>query len=97
MVFEKEQSIIASINFALNVNDDNIPTTQEDLIVIKEALEKREKKELKTQTVNRGIGVSGEYDISYDYLCPCCEAVVGNYETDDIFYIFCPECGQRLK
>lgn len=39
----KEQSIIASINFALNVNDDNIPTTQEDLIVIKKALENKKR------------------------------------------------------
>lgn len=76
------KEIIESINFNLWCGSDEIPTTQEDLIVIKEALEKREKKELKTQTVNRGIDVSGEYDIDYDYLCPCCEAVVGNYETE---------------
>lgn len=49
-----------------------------------------------TETVNRGISVSGEYDIDFNYLCPNCNTVVGDYETDDIFYKFCPDCGQAL-
>lgn len=49
-----------------------------------------------TETVNRGISVSGEYDIDFNYLCPNCNTVVGDYETDDAFYKFCPDCGQAL-
>lgn len=49
-----------------------------------------------TETVNRGISVSGEYDIDFNYLCPNCNTVVGDYETDDVFYKFCPDCGQAL-
>lgn len=60
------------------------------------ALEKQIPKKPITETVNRGISVSGEYDIDFNYLCPHCNTVVGDYETDDAFYKFCPECGQDL-
>lgn len=60
------------------------------------ALEKQIPKKPITKTVNRGISVSGEYDIDFNYLCPHCNTVVGDYETDDAFYKFCPECGQAL-
>ncbi len=60
------------------------------------ALEKQIPKKPITETVNRGISVSGEYDIDFNYLCPNCNTVVGDYETDDAFYKFCPECGQAL-
>lgn len=60
------------------------------------ALEKQIPKKPITETVNRGISVSGEYDIDFNYLCPHCNTVVGDYETDDAFYKFCPECGQAL-
>lgn len=60
------------------------------------ALEKQIPKKPITETVNRGISVSGEYDIDFNYLCPHCNTVVGDYETDDAFYKFCHECGQAL-
>ena len=62
----------------------------------KSALEKQIPKKPFTETVNRGISASGEYDIDFNYLCPNCKTVVGDYETDDAFYKFCPECGQAL-
>ena len=61
------------------------------------ALEKQIPESLNTETVNHGISVSGEYDIDFNYLCPSCGAVVGDCETDDVFYKFCPDCGQALK
>lgn len=60
------------------------------------ALEKQIPQKPITETVNRGISVSGEYDIDFNYLCPNCNTVVGDYETDDAFYKFCPKCGQAL-
>lgn len=63
----------------------------------KKSLEKQIRKNLNTETVNHGISVSGEYDIDFNYLCPSCGVVVGDCETNDIFYKFCPECGQALK
>lgn len=47
-------------------------------------------------TVNRGIGVTGEYDIDYNLLCPECGCVVGDYETEEQDD-FCRVCGQKLK
>ena len=64
--------------------------------VIHKALEKQIPKKPITETVNRGISVSGEYDIDFNYLCPNCNTVVGDYETGDHFYKFCPNCGQAL-
>lgn len=60
------------------------------------ALEKQVPKKPITETVNRGISASGEYDIDFNYLCPNCKSVVGDYETNEAFYKFCPECGQAL-
>lgn len=65
-------------------------------IVIK-ALVKQEPKEIDTETINRGIDISGEYDIDYNMLCPNCKAVVGDYEANELYYVYCPTCGQKLK
>lgn len=64
--------------------------------VIHKALEKQIPKKPTTETINRGISVSGEYDIDFNYLCPNCNTIVGDYETDEFFYKFCPECGQAI-
>lgn len=64
--------------------------------VIHETLEKQIPKKPITETVNRGISVSGEYDIDFNYLCPNCNTVVGDYEIGDVFYKFCPNCGQAI-
>lgn len=61
------------------------------------ALEKQIPKEVDTDTINKGIGVSGEYDIDYNMLCSNCKQVVGNYEADELYYDYCPGCGQKLK
>lgn len=68
----------------------------EALNMVENAVEKQIPKKPITETVNRGISVSGEYDIDFNYLCPNCKTVVGDYETDDVFYKFCLECGQAL-
>ena len=62
-----------------------------------EALEKQIPKEVNTECVNRGIDVSGEYDIDFNMLCPSCNAVVGNSETGELWYEYCPDCGQKFK
>lgn len=50
----------------------------------------------KTQTINRGMDQTGEYQIDSYYICPCCKGVVGDYECQEI-YDCCPKCGQALK
>ena len=30
-------------------------------------------------------------------LCPSCNAVVGNSETGELWYEYCPDCGQKFK
>lgn len=62
-----------------------------------EALEKQISKEVDTDTINKGIGISGEYDIEPNMLCPNCKAVVGNYESEELYFDYCPTCGQKLK
>ena len=60
------------------------------------ALEKQIPKKPDTETINRGIDVSGEYDIDNNYICPSCKSVVGDYESEDIWFKHCPECGQNI-
>lgn len=67
-----------------------------NIVDLGKELEKLLPKKPITETVNRGISVSGEYDIDFNYICPNCNTVVGDYETDDVFYKFCPDCGQAL-
>lgn len=86
-------------NFVQNLAENayiNMCSVEEMNIAIK-ALEKQIPKKPITETVNRGISVSGEYDIDFNYLCPNCNTVVGDYETNDVFYEFCPDCGQALE
>lgn len=60
------------------------------------ALEKQIPRVAKTQTINRGMDQTGEYQIESYYICPCCKEVVGDYELQEI-YRHCPKCGQALK
>lgn len=86
------QEIIESINYCLECDNDNIPTTQEDLRTIKEALEKQMPKKLKTIKV----GQSGLV-----LLCPNCENEMAMI-CDNVWYKcshkhkFCDNCGQAL-
>ena len=61
-----------------------------------ESLEKRIPKKPDTKITNRGIGVSGEYDIDSDYICPICKCVVGECEMEEHWFEYCPTCGQAL-
>lgn len=73
------------------------PYITEALNIAISALEKQIQKKPNTETINRGIDVSGEYDIDSNYICPSCKSVVGDYESKDIWYKHCPECGQAIK
>ena len=86
---QKNRIIIEALN--------TIKTDENVIAHIKTAVKKQIPKKPITETVNRGISVSGEYDIDFNYLCPNCNTVVGDYETNDVFYEFCPECGQALE
>ncbi|MBD8943366.1 MAG: hypothetical protein EGR79_00490 [Ruminococcaceae bacterium] len=79
-----------SIAYELDTNDCNW------IEMAKSALEKQIPKKPITETINRGISASGEYDIDINYLCSNCLAVVGDYEANEAFYKFCPECGHAL-
>ena len=60
------------------------------------ALEKQTPKKPDTKITNRGIDVSGEYDIDSDYICPICKCVVGECEIEEHWFEYCPNCGQAL-
>lgn len=84
-------------NFVQNLVENaymNMCSVEEMNIVI-EALAKQIPEKPITVTVNRGISVSGEYDIDFDYLCPNCNTVVGDYETGDVFISFAPTADRR--
>lgn len=61
-----------------------------------EALKKQIPKKPDAKITNRGIDITGEYDIDSDYLCPTCKCVVGDCDTEDYWYNYCPNCGQAI-
>ena len=63
-----------------------------------EALQKRIPKKATEEETNRGIDISGEYDIDFDLCCPVCGAVVGTYEAgvNEYFENYCSNCGQAI-
>lgn len=84
------QEIIKSIDYCLKCDNDRIPTTQEDLQTIKEAL----KKQIPKEPDLIGDGYDDNGNLIYDtWICPCCQT---EYELDYDDYKFCPECGQAL-
>ena len=77
--------LIESINYNLRCNNDTIPTTQEDLKTIKNALEK---------DVSKKLIMSGEYN----YLCPHCKSCL-KVTVHDVTVLGlklkrCENCGQ---
>ncbi|TBX14368.1 hypothetical protein BFS06_14255 [Clostridium perfringens] len=54
-------------------------------------------KEVKLKMKDNGIDISGEYDIEFNMHCPNCDSIVGDYDCDELYFNFCPECDQRLK
>lgn len=79
------QEIIESIDYCLECDNDRIPTTQDDLRIIKEALEKQiPKKTVGEQII--GSSITG-YKYKGGKCSRCLSTVCHNY---------CPNCGQRI-
>ena len=85
----KEKQIIFQLNNKFGEGNENVQ-------IVKSALEKQIPKKPKTETINRGVDITGEYDIESNYICPCCPTVVGDYETEDHYGNYCYNCGQAL-
>ena len=83
---------------ALNTLDETVIKNLELKIVLSNALEKQIPKKATEETINRGIDISGEYDIDFNLCCPACGGIVGTFEgeTDEYFVKYCPNCGQAL-
>ncbi len=79
-----------------NVRPQGNRIINEALNTIKTAVKKQIPRVAKTQTINRGMDQTGEYQIESYYICPCCKEIVGDYELQEI-YDYCPKCGQALK
>lgn len=62
-----------------------------------ESLEKQIEKEVKTEYIDNGIDINGEHNTESNMLCPTCKSVVGDYECDELYFEYCPTCGQKLK
>lgn len=60
--------------------------------------EKRIPKKPTEEEKNRGIDISGEYDIDFNLCCPVCGAIVGTYESgvNEYFENYCSNCGQAI-
>lgn len=97
MTYQEANALVDDFSFVYKGKSISKEALIECREVIHKALEKQTPKKPITETVNRGISVSGEYDIDFNYLCPNCNTVVGDYETNDVFYEFCPDCGQALE
>lgn len=97
MTYQEANALIDDFSFVYKGKSIPREALVECREVIHKALEKQIPKKPIAETVNRGISVSGEYDIDFNYLCPNCNTVVGDYETNDVFYEFCPDCGQALE
>lgn len=81
------QEIIESINYCLECDNDSIPTTQDDLQTIKEALEKQiPKKPIEKEVI--GVSMSG---YKYKGQCPKCSLTVSQFSGN-----YCHHCGQAL-
>lgn len=60
-------------------------------------MERDIEKEVILNHINNGIDINGESDCENNMHCPNCNEVVGDYEWNELFYKYCPECGQKLK
>lgn len=38
-----------------------------------------------------------DYDAASYLVCPRCSFIVGDYETQQVFYNVCPRCGQNFE
>lgn len=69
----------------------------EDLIQKESVYLQEESKEVICKSVDKGMDVSGEYNIESNMHCPNCNQVVGDYECGELWGKYCSECGQKLK
>ena len=60
-------------------------------------MERDIEKEVILKFVNKGFDISGESDCESNMHCPNCDAVAGDYECDELYFNYCPNCGQKLK
>lgn len=82
------QEIIESIDYCFKCDNDRIPTTQEELHTIKEALEKQiPKKPLKQ-----------EFDFfDFRFICPKCKQPIARYfNRKEYKPRYCDNCGKAL-
>ena len=88
------QEIIESINYCLKCNNDSIPTTQEDLKTIKEALEKQ----IPKKPLEQKYGFCDLVGFFYVRLvCPECKQPVAQYSKKKEYKPrYCHNCGQAL-
>lgn len=87
------REIIESIDYCLECDNDRIPTTQEDLQTIKEALEKQIPKKptsYKVELVEKKAGYEIRTEYGRSYSCPRCEKFLSEK------YDWCYMCGQAL-
>lgn len=87
------QEIIESIDYCLKCDNDRIPTTQEDLQTIKEALEKQIPKKptahkVDVPKIKVGNGFFGKGTTVYR--CPCCNELISRICD------CCYNCGQAI-
>lgn len=69
----------------------------ECLRLCRKVLEKQIPKKPDTKITNRGIDVSGEYNIDSDYICPICKCVVGECEIEEHWFEYCPNKVEQQK
>lgn len=62
-----------------------------------QALKKQLPKNCISKVTNKGIDISGEYDIESLFLCPECCAVVGDCDLNELYGQYCHSCGQKLS
>lgn len=87
------KEIIESINYCLECDNDRIPTTQEDLQIIKEALEKQIPKKPTAHKVDIPkikVGNGFFWKGTTVYRCPCCNELISRICD------CCYKCGHAL-
>lgn len=60
-------------------------------------MERDIEKEVILKFNNKGFDVSGELNSESNMHCPNCDTVVGDYEWHELYFNYCPNCGQKLK
>lgn len=98
MTNEKANNMLDDISWSYGGESITTDDIVECRKICHEALEKQIPKKATEEETNRGIDISGEYDIDFDLCCPVCGAVVGTYEAgvNEYFENYCSNCGQAI-